>query len=161
MGTSTTILCYDYVNHPYEKVCEALTLHANEIFHKATKSAEMRAENVAAGLHVKIAGIEIGKEILIDIKSYVDVESAHERKLSIRLDWKAADSSRLFPIMEAQLDVYPITGTETQLDFNGEYQPPLGILGKAIDGVIGNRIAKASVHHFVSEVAEFLRNNVS
>mgnify|MGYP000956840514 CR=1 FL=1 len=57
-----TVVCYDYVNHPYEQVCEALIRHGNEIFHAATKSAETRAESVAAGLHVKIAGIEFGKE---------------------------------------------------------------------------------------------------
>jgi len=160
MEATKSVVCYDYVNHPYEKVCKALTLHANEVFHAATKSAETRAELVAAGLHVKIAGIEFGKEILVDIKSYVDVEKKHERKLSIQLEWKAANSSRLFPVMEAQLDVYPITSTETQLDFKGEYAPPLGIVGKAIDALMGRRIAEASVHHFVSEVADFLRKNL-
>lgn len=160
MASTTSIHCYDYVNHPFDKVCKALTLHADEVFHQATRSAETRAETVAGGLHVKIAGIEIGKEILIDVKSYVDVESKNDRKLSIGLGWKAAEASRLFPVMEAQLDVYPITGTETQLDFKGEYSPPLGILGKAINSLVGHRIAEASVHHFVSEVAEFLREHV-
>ena len=53
----TEIRCFDYVNRPYEQVCEALANNSNEVFHDATKSAETRAESVAAGLHVKIAGV--------------------------------------------------------------------------------------------------------
>lgn len=160
MATITKIRCFDYVNHSYETVCEALASHSNEIFHEATKSAETRAESVAAGLHVKIAGVEFGKEILIEVKSYVDVESNRKKQMTVNLEWKAASESQLFPTMVAQLHVYPITGKETQLDLQGEYAPPFGILGKAIDAVIGHRIAEASVHHFVSEVADYLRKNI-
>lgn len=160
MATATKIRCFDYVNHSYEKVCEALTTHSNEIFHEATKSAETRAESVAAGLHVKIAGVEIGKEILIDVKSYVDIESNRKQQMTVNLDWKAASASQLFPTMAAHLHVYPITGSETQLDLQGEYEPPFGIVGKAVNAMIGHRIAEASVHHFLSEVADYLRNNI-
>ena len=158
MGTS--IRCYDYVNHPYEKVSDALTLHSNEVFHQATRSAETRAENVAAGLHVKIAGVEIGKEIDIDIKSYTDIESRTKKELTVQLEWKAATASRLFPTMNAQLHVYPLSDEETQLDFQGDYEPPMGLVGKALDAVIGHRIAEASVHHFVQEVAGYLRKEL-
>jgi hypothetical protein len=63
--------------------------------------------------------------------------------------------------MSAELDIYPITKSETQLDFKGEYDPPLGLMGKAIDAVVGHRIAEASVHQFVSEVAAYLRENAA
>jgi len=61
--------------------------------------------------------------------------------------------------MKGTLAAYPITSTETQLDFSGHYAPPmgLGLMGKAIDAIVGRRIAEASVHSFVSEVAAFLR----
>jgi hypothetical protein len=59
--------------------------------------------------------------------------------------------------MKAELSVYPLTATETQLDFSGLYEPPLGVLGKAVNAVVGHRIAEVSVHRFVSEVAEYLR----
>ena len=32
--------------------------------------------------------------------------------------------------MKADLTIYPITATETQLDFKGLYEPPLGPLEK-------------------------------
>ncbi|HUG81330.1 MAG TPA: hypothetical protein VML01_06690, partial [Bryobacterales bacterium] len=69
----------------------------------------------------------------------------------------AANMAHLFPLMNAVLAVYPLTGTETQLDFQGLYQPPLGAFGKAVDAVAGHRIAEVSVHRFVNDVAEHLR----
>jgi len=160
MATATSIRCFDYVNHPYKKVCSTLSQHANKVFHLATRSAETRAENIAAGLHTKIAGFEIGKEVLVTIKSYTDVENLRKKHMTINLEWKAAHAANLFPTMVAKLNVYPISGDETQLDFEGEYEPPLGIIGKAIDVIVGHRIAEASVHHFLSEITDFLRKNI-
>ena len=64
---------------------------------------------------------------------------------------------RLFPLMNGELSVYPLTSTETQLDFSGIYQPPFGAVGKTVDAVVGHRIAEVSVHRVVSDVAEYLR----
>ena len=66
----------------------------------------------------------------------------------------------LFPLMKADLSIYPITATETQLDFKGLYEPPLGPLGKAVNAMVGHRIAEVSVHRFVSDVAEYLRKTL-
>jgi hypothetical protein len=62
--------------------------------------------------------------------------------------------------MNAELWVYALTSTETQLDFKGQYEPPLGPLGTAIDAAIGHRIAEASVHRFVAEIARHLRSKL-
>jgi hypothetical protein len=62
--------------------------------------------------------------------------------------------------MNAELSFYRLTDTETQFEFKGFYQPPLGPLGKAIDAVIGHRIAEASVHQFVTNVAEYLQRTL-
>ncbi|MEX2080937.1 MAG: site-specific integrase, partial [Dehalococcoidia bacterium] len=49
---------------------------------------------------------------------------------------EAAQRPRLFPFMKAVLTAYPLTSTETQLDFSGRYLPPLGALGKALDAAV-------------------------
>jgi hypothetical protein len=46
------------------------------------------------------------------------------------------------------------------LDFNGLYEPPLGPLGKAVNAIIGYRIAEASVHRFINDVAGYLRKTL-
>jgi hypothetical protein len=62
--------------------------------------------------------------------------------------------------MKAELSVYPLTATETQLDFVGRYEPPLGIVGGALDATVGHRIAQASVHRLITDVAKYLREHV-
>jgi hypothetical protein len=73
------------------------------------------------------------------------------------LEWEAAKMPRLFPFMKAELAIYPLTATETQLDLSGHYEPPLGLLGDAMNAIAGHRIAEASVHRFLTDVAAYLR----
>ena len=155
------IRCYDFVNQPFDQVCDALRSKSNAVFHDATMSAESRGSEIAAGLHVKVAGFDVTKNVNIVIRSYTEIESTAGKKMTVQFDWKAAEVAGLFPSMDAQLDIYPITEMETQLDFHGQYEPPMGIMGKAIDAVVGHRIAEASVHQFVSEVASYLRECMS
>jgi hypothetical protein len=77
------------------------------------------------------------------------------------VEWEAASMPHLFPLMKAAISIYPLTARETQLDFLGLYEPPLGTLGKAINAIVGHRIAEASVHRFVEDVARHLRQQLS
>ena len=160
MSKKHAIRCYDYVNHPYDKVCELLISDSGKVFQEATTAAESRAGNVAAGLHVNIAGLEIGKAININVYGLEQVENNRAVRSALLLEWEAAEQPGLFPVMKGELAFYPISAMETQLDFQGDYEPPLGILGKAIDAMVGHRIAEASVHHFISEVAAWMRDNI-
>lgn len=163
MSKAKTIRVYDYVNHPYEAVREKLSRDALSVFSKATKVAAQRAKSVASELHVNIAGIEVGTDISISIKSIEE----HPKKIAsppmtcLNLEWEAAKMPRLFPLMKAELSVYPLTSTETQLSLSGNYEPPLGALGGVIDSVVGYRIAEASVHQFIKDITIYLRAELS
>ena len=161
--SSKTIRVYDYVNHPYDKVRAAIDSDANEVFRNATKVAALRAKSVASELHVNIAGIEVGADIEITVTGIENTQKAvtSPETTRIELEWEAAKMPRLFPFMKAELAIYPLTSTETQLDLRGNYEPPLGIVGSVIDAAVGNRIAEASVHQFISDVAAYLRNELS
>jgi len=152
------IRAFDYVNQPYERVRDALRSDAGGIFHSATEVAEARTGELVASLSLEVKGIALTKEITIRIG---DIREEPGPKLShvthIELDWQAKGSPGLFPTMKADLAVYPLSGTETQIDLRGQYEPPLGALGGAIDAIVGHRIAEASIHRFVTAVAERLR----
>ncbi len=159
MSKGRQIRCYDYVNHPYEQVRDALSQDALAVFQSATKTAASRARSVASELRVNIAGIAVGTDIAISVKNIEGrargVKSPPVTRL--QLEWEAARSPRLFPFMRAELSIYPLTATETQLDFSGRYEPPLGALGSAMNAIVGHRIAEVSVHRFVADVAGYLR----
>lgn len=159
MESDREVRCYDYVNHPFEQVRDVLSTNALEVFQNATKIAASRARSVASELHVHIGGIEVGTDISISIKK---IEKQPREVTSppitrLQLEWEATKMPRLFPFMRAELAIYPLTPTETQLDFSGRYEPPLGVLGSAVNALIGHRIAEASVHHFLTDVADYLK----
>jgi hypothetical protein len=63
--------------------------------------------------------------------------------------------------MDAELIVYPLSPNETQLELHGFYSPPLGAVGSALGSLVGHRIADASVHRFVTELASWLRSDLA
>jgi hypothetical protein len=158
MSKGREIRCYDYVNHPYERVRDALRQDALTVFQSATKAAASRAQSIASELHVDIGGIGIKTDIRISVKNVrekLDAVAAPATRLL--LEWEATTMPRLFPLMKAELSIYPLTPTETQLDFLGLYKPPFGAVGKAMNAIVGHRIAEVSVHRFINEVAGYLR----
>jgi hypothetical protein len=157
---SLEIRSYDYVNQPYPLVRDALKHDALAVFQSATKAAADRARSVASELRVDVAGIGVKADIKISVKRVMEecADPMAAPATYLLLEWEAATLPRLFPLMRAELSVYPLTPTETQLDFLGAYQPPFGAVGKAMNAVVAHRIAEASVHRFVSDVAAYLRH---
>jgi hypothetical protein len=163
MSKGPEIRCYDYVNHPYEQVRAALKRDALTVFQSATKAAASRAQSVAAELHVDVGGVGVTADIRIAVNSVEEktADAMSTPATRMLLEWEAASNPGLFPLMKAELAMYPLTATETQLDFWGVYEPPFGVVGKAMNAIAGHRIAEASVHRFITEVAEYLRQSLT
>lgn len=158
MSKRHEIRAYDYVNHPYASVRDLLRADAERVFRAATSAAASRAHAVTAELFVSIAGVQLGVEISTTVGA-IEESGSDTRSLVTRipLDWKAARRPRLFPTMRGVLSIYALTATETQLDFHGRYTLPLSVVGGALDAMVGHRIADASVHRFIEDVARYLR----
>ena len=162
MSQGQKIRSYDYVNHPFEKVRDALSGNPVAVFQAATKTAAARANSLASELRVDLGGVTLVADIAISVKDVVQTMAADGASphTLIRLEWEGANRPHLFPFMKGELAIYPLTGKETQLDFSGVYEPPLGVLGSAMNAVVGHRIAESSVHRFVADVAEHLRTSI-
>jgi hypothetical protein len=162
MSQSRKLRCYEYVNRPYAQVAALLRGSPLELMQRATKSAASRATSLAANLHVGVGGIEIG----VDVRTYV--RGVREEKgtaglspvMVLELGWEASRAPALFPSMHLELSVWPLSSTETQVEIAGEYRPPLGVVGDAVDAAIGHRVAEAAVHSFLEDVVEQIRREV-
>jgi len=158
MSTGREIRSYDYVNRPYERVRDALRQNALTVFQSATKAAASRAQSIAAELHVDLGGIGVKTDINISVKNIEEIVDATSTPTTrLLLEWEAATVPGLFPLMKGELSLYPLTSTETQLDFSGFYEPPFGAVGRTMNAIVSHRIAEVSVHRFVSDVAGYLR----
>lgn len=162
MNRGREVRSFDYVNHPYETVRDVLRADPEDVFRAATRAAASRARSVASELHVDIGGLAVSAPINLSIGGIEETARGARSGPVTRIPvaWEGAQHPGLFPLMSAELSIYPLTATETQLDFQGRYEPPLGAVGNAIDAVVGHRIAEASVHRFVRDVARHLRDSI-
>ena len=156
------IRSYDCVNRPYAAIRDALVKDPAAVLRAATNAAASRAKAVAAALHVTIGPLDLGAAIAVTVGEISEQAPRLRRRESRAFpsNGRLPERAALFSIMNAGLSVYPLTATETQLDFLGRYEPPLGIVGGALDAVVGYRIAEASVHRLVADVADYLREHV-
>lgn len=149
---------YDYVNHPVETVRTALLGDPLAVFKRATTAG---AASAAALLHVRVGALELAADIDVRILGIEDGRSPDERQsTNISFEWKSTRNAGMFPTMHGVLSVYPLSPTETQLEINGTYDPPLGRVGEALDALALHRIAEASVVGFVRDLATFLRSSL-
>jgi hypothetical protein len=157
-----TLRVYDYVNHPFAKVSAALSQDTAGILRRATTVAGARADELGGTLHAHVGPIDVTAEIGIEVGPIDETPLASGRAaLRIPITWHAIHATRAFPAMQAELTIYPLTSTETQLELAGTYAPPLGALGRAIDSALLHRIAEASVLQLLQEVARYLRETLN
>ena len=154
--------CYDYVNQPHARVRALLLEDPRRLFQRATTVATSRAQALRAQLHASLGPIELSTDVEINVASVQEARSPLDGPaVRIELEWHAARATAAFPVMHAVLWAYALTPAETQLELEGTYAPPLGVVGRAVDAVIGRRIAEASMHRFVQEVATRLREELA
>ncbi|HKU42148.1 MAG TPA: hypothetical protein VJR89_28510 [Polyangiales bacterium] len=163
MSTERILRCYDYVNQPFPRVQEALRKDVAGILRRATTGAAERERDIAAQLHVRLGAIDVAADVSIMIGPVEEtMSSPWGYQVSVfPLQWQSLSAPSLFPQMKAKLYVYPLSTRETQIEIDGTYTPPLGLLGDAIDAVVGHRIAQASVLHFVQDIAALLRSELA
>jgi hypothetical protein len=156
--SSQEVRVYDYVNRPYARVSEVLGLDAIGVFQRATASATARARALVSTMRASLGPLELGADVVVRVASVEeDRDAPLGPRTRLRLTWQADKRAELFPTMGATLDVYALGPSETQIDFQGRYRPPLGVIGAAVDTLVGHRIAEAAVRRFVEEIAARLR----
>jgi hypothetical protein len=161
MSDLRELRCYQYVNRPYPSVRDLLRSRLVEVCQAATRSAASRSQAVAASLRARAVGIDLGVDVRIEVRDVRDEQgpggSPHCR---IALAWQATEHAHFFPTMDAQLSLWPLTATETQLEILGSYDPPLGLVGDAFDAAVGHRIAEATVLRFLDDVVAQIRKEL-
>src|SRR5688572_1453799 len=139
MSEAKEIRCWAYVTRPYADVRHALLREPARFLGGPTSKAVERAQQLRSTLKVDLAGLEIGKDVVIDVVELDFMRHPpHEPTapaVTLELQWKAATNAALFPAMRARLMIYALSAGETQLDLLGWYTPPGGFIGSAADTI--------------------------
>lgn len=147
---------YAYVDRPYEDVWPALARAPRQVLGGDDHGP---GGGETSPLHVRRAGIEVSRDIRMSFGGIVcDDERA---RLAVR--WVDARHPRLFPLLEAVVEVAPVAAGHravTQVGLVGRYRPPFGAVGGIADRMAGAEVAEESVARFVEEVARRLADLV-
>lgn len=108
-------------------------------------AAYQRGERLAVGPGV--AGVTAAVEL------EVGEPIRFTESLSIPIAWRAANAEKLFPHMEAEIVITPLTHSVTHLTFRGSYTPPFDSFGELLDRLAMHRIAEATVRNFMERLA--------
>ena len=142
---------YEYVDRKAGEVVALLEERRAEIFQAATHSAVQRTDRLISTLHVEIGGLQVGKEVTIDLGE----PRVEDNVTLFPVRWKAATQAWLFPSMKGNIEVTALDDVTPlcQLALRGEYTPPASVVGALGDALVGHRLAEAAVRHLVMDIA--------
>jgi len=77
-----------------------------------------------------------------------------ERGMTVGIRWEAADgTTALFPVLDADLVLSPVSARTCALACSGVYRPPLGRVGAAVDRAIMSHVAAATIRSLLQHLA--------
>ncbi len=110
--------------------------------------------------HVPGTALEFGAEASIEVGDPEEVPGPIP-SLRIPLQWHGAGESHLLPDMSAYLEAFPAPRNETELAIVGEYTPPLGAIGAAVDHALMHRVASGAAAGLLEAVVHEIKNRRS
>jgi hypothetical protein len=84
-----------------------------------------------------------------EVELTVGTPEAPGQWLVVPVTWRATGAEQLFPILDGKLTVQPVAPKASQVWMGATYQPPLGGLGRELDGVALHNVAEATVREFM------------
>jgi hypothetical protein len=143
-----------FLNLPYPAgdVEQALLQAPERWIPALARDARQRGEALLARVGFEAAGLRVAKRVEIHIGQARRFPS----KTILPVSWKATGPSAMFPVMDGDIEVAPLGPRLTQLSFSGRYEPPLSVLGRALDRALLHRVAEATVKDFLDRVGDRL-----
>ena len=114
------------------------------------RAAEDRGQHLLAEVGFDVDTRRIDKEVEITVGDPYRMPG----KTALPMWWRATGVERLFPQLDADLEIAALGAERTQLSISATYRPPMGALGRAIDRALLHRVAEATVKDFVDRIGE-------
>lgn len=74
----------------------------------------------------------------------------------VPIRWQANRFTRLFPVLDGNLQLTPLGADHCRLEIRASYRPPLDGVGRLIDAALLHRVAQSTVRSFIFQVASSL-----
>jgi hypothetical protein len=145
---------YAEVSRPFEDVERALLDEPQGWLPGLARDAEARGEHLLVSVGFGSSGHRVEKQVAVELGTPLRMPS----KAVLPMTWTPVVAERLFPALEADVEVAFLGANRTQVAISARYRPPLGAMGRTIDKALLHRVAEATVKDFLDRVTERLRS---
>lgn len=115
------------------------------------EEAEWRGERMLADV-----GLGVGRHSRRPVEVQVGEPASTDRVISLPVRFRVQGDGRLFPSFEGSLVAAWLGPERTHLELSAQYDPPLGLVGRAIDRALLHRVAEAVAHRLLLQAADRL-----
>lgn len=142
---------------PFEKVRAALFADPASWVPGIAREADDRSQRLMAEVGFDVdQGHRIDKEVEIEVgEPYV-----LPAKALLPITWTARGAERVFPRLDADIEIASLGTSRTQLSMSARYRPPLGVVGRALDKALLHRVAEATIKDFLDRTGERIREGI-
>ena len=116
------------------------------------RDAEGGGAHLLAEVGFPVDDHRVGKEVQIELGTPFRIPS----RTILPLTWTATGPEKLFPSLDADLEIAPLGRNRTQLSISARYRPPFGAVGRVLDRALLHRVAEATLKDFLDRVGEAL-----
>jgi hypothetical protein len=138
---------------PFEEVQETFLASPEAWVPGLARDAEDRGERLLAEVGFSFDdGHRVDKRVEIELGPPFHFPA----KTTLPLTWTATGTERLFPSLDADMEIASLGPNRTQLAISARYRPPFGGVGRALDRALLHRVAEATIKDFLDRVGEAL-----
>jgi hypothetical protein len=136
---------------PFEEVQETFLASPEAWVPGLARDAEDRGERLLAEVGFSFDdGHRVDKRVEIELGPPFHFPA----KTTLPLTWTATGTERLFPSLDADMEIASLGPNRTQLAISARYRPPFGGVGRALDRALLHRVAEATIKDFLDRVGE-------
>jgi hypothetical protein len=117
------------------------------------RAAEDRGQLLLAEVGFAVETRRIDKEVEIRLGPPYRIPT----KTLLPMTWRATGVERMFPQLDADIEVAALGSRRTQLSISARYRPPMGTVGRMLDRAMLHRVAEATIKDFLDGVADRIR----
>ena len=133
---------------PVDEVEVTLLDHPDRWVPGILRTAEEEGERLLVEVGFRVDTRRIDKEVQIELGTPYRFPS----KTVLPMTWRATGPERLFPQLDADIEVAALGPNRTQLSISARYRPPMGGVGRMLDRALLHRVAEATVKDFLDRV---------
>lgn len=136
----------------FDEVCTAMQGDPRGWLARLAAAAEDDGDRLLVDVGLQVGGHEVSRRAGLEVGEPMTAD----RVLLLPLRLRVEEHERLFPSLEGSLDAAWLGPGRTHLALTANYEPPFGVVGRAVDRALLHRVAEAVAQRFLEAVGREL-----